>query len=1742
MSRSPARWAAALVCLVSLWLVGCTSFGGRGGQATRDPLAALPRDLPGSPAWTGPARPSPIHAYTSPGRLPELRDATGHPLPLRHTGVHAALRGHVAAVKVRQRFHNPKNHAIEVVYTFPLPENSAVSAMTMFVGDRTFEAEIMRREQARQAYEDARASGHTASLLEQERPNVFTQSVANIPPGQDVEVEIRYVQTLTYDAGEYELVFPMVVGPRFDPGDGSVPDAARVSPPVVGHGVRTGHDIELVVDAQAGPPIVSWTCPTHEVEATLDDGRLRATLVPHESLPNRDFVLRYRVGGGEPQAAVLLGEPDAAGNGHYLMVVHPPETDVDAEVGRREVIFVVDRSGSMHGAPLALAKQTVRELLARLRPVDTFDVVGFASGTERLFGKPRPANAENLVLALAFLDAMESGGGTMMADAVEAALRDQVAPGMNRYVLFLTDGYVSNEYEIFAGARALVLRLAKRGNVARVFGIGIGAAPNRELIAGIAVAGNGSARTISSREHPARAVDAVMHDIDRPVITGLSLPEGSALDYARFPGEIPDLFVSQPVVVMGRYHGDVGGSVELLGHRGGQALRLEVPVHRAEGADGLLTTLWARAKVAELETHLWEEPTPELEERITRVGLAYRIVTPFTSFIAVDRSRVVGDGNPEHIEQPVAIPEGVDPLMSGARAYEASAGLAGRAAPSGPSPATHAPPMVRRVGGVEHEMRRAIRVAAAPVSMSPSASRVASLEQYRQVPAGSTGRDFTQVVDTAPTASRDAAGISLAGTTGAESRYTMDGATVNDPAFGTVGIAIVQEFIEEVEVLESGYEAKHGGASGGQINARRISGTNRLRGQARFTFTPRLAEPRFVIGTDEAVRTVEIPEYTMQGVVTASGPIIRDRLFWSAGVSVTGGRNTLVQSFHHRIDADGSGGFGGCPHDNGAFDCAPGRGHIATEEFASQRFVTGQVQGGHQLGLDWSMTPRHQLHLTVGGAPRFVRRSYRHAPSDPFDPPLLADPRGGRSLVANGLLGDHLGWDRHDSLYSSLGYSGRLFQDRMELEATLAYSRFGRQTAWRLDHPELRELPATQYTDAEGGNLFELLDAEGRLDLLPEAAQVCNEPNVPGQACPVRQWITGGLGQYGEDRQHRAEARLDISHYFNGLGSHMLGYGAAFEHLVRRTTSRYSGSNRDDFGERCQLSGLGTQPDDAGGEWCFDPSTGGYLVDAEHRVDNHRFVMVDLDDPDRRTTLGYGRARKEQGRLDAIATPDGAGIRAAAYDETLSTQNYALYLQDRWAMMSNLHLHAGARWELQDMHDVLGERALFIRDNVGPRVGLVYDWTDEGRSRAYVHYGMFFQPLPLQLGSRVFGGLIDVRRSYRDSQCQGQQVVVAGESMPLTRSDQPTEFCTDTPVSTTAAFEGGIVPRLRGQYDHQLQLGYDQEVVEDLVVGIRWLHTALGRAVEDVSTDGGGSHLIANPGEAVAGEDVERQRAECTELDAQLDALAANDPGRSELARTLERCRTLADALAEVGELFDRPRRSFDAFSLTVTKRFGWSWWLMASYTYSRLQGNYEGFVDPITGLVDLGRSVQYDTPELVRNSFGPLSFDTPHRLKLDGFYSFDLDELGRLTLGTNLRVSSGYPISLRAGHPLYDGAPVYVLPRGAGGRIRPNATWGLSLGYAYPLPAQLELEATVRILNVTNARATMRVDETYSFQDARAVAGGDAQDLAHAKIQDPRDPTAFFQRTILARQGNYGVETAVQAPLAASFELLLRF
>lgn len=691
------------VAMMVLLLVGfgCTGSGGEPARSAADqpleqegPVLAAPDPLPPA-AWSPPNADPDFELFTDPGELPylALADDSAGPaagpdsvarLPLTHTHVNATLNGMVAEVEVTQTYKNSAKDAVEAVYTFPLPENSAVNFMQMVIGKRTITAEIDERGRARRRYEAAKQGGYTAALLESERPNVFTQSVANIPPGETIDVVVRYVQDLSYDRGQYEFVFPMVVGPRFMPGASQgtrtgtgthvntdrVPDASRISPPYMGEGERSGHDISIELVARAAEPIAHFQAVTHRVAAREPaDGSLRLTLAEAASLPNRDFVLRYSTVGAEPQAALYTSPAGAAG-GYFSLVVEPPALDIEALVGRRELIFVVDVSGSMAGTPLGLCRIAMRRALEGLRPQDTFNIITFAGHTTQAFEKPRPANRSNVTEALRVVDEMQAGGGTQMANAIDAALGPAVAQGRHRYVFFMTDGYVGNEAEILERSDKFVRDHEAAGVRAKVFGFGVGSSPNRYLVSGLGKVGKGLSVYAGTREDPERAVNQFYHYIDRAILTDVRIDWGGLTARDVYPSEVPDLFASHPLVLHGRYQGAATRPIRLLAKTSEGNVEVPIAVREAETQgkpSHALGSLWARAKIDDLEEGLLDGSQPDARARITELGLSHRLVTRFTSFVAIDSSRRVSNGDPRQVVQPAERPEGVDVARAGGR-------------------------------------------------------------------------------------------------------------------------------------------------------------------------------------------------------------------------------------------------------------------------------------------------------------------------------------------------------------------------------------------------------------------------------------------------------------------------------------------------------------------------------------------------------------------------------------------------------------------------------------------------------------------------------------------------------------------------------------------------------------------------------------------------------------------------------------------------------------------------------------------------------------------------------------------------------------------------------------------------------------------------------------------------------------------------------------------------------------------
>ena len=576
-----------------------------------------------------------------------IKDASGQArleCPLKHTDVKAEISGFLNRVTVTQEFRNTAPDKIEAVYVFPLPHEAAVDRMTMHIGSRVVKGTIKRRAEARAIYEAARNTGRAAALLDQERPNIFTQSVANIPPGETVRIEISYVERLPYEAGTYEFVFPMVVGPRYNPA--SVNDARSISPPVARPETRAGHDISIAVKLDAGLPIDWIASPSHE--AVIDRpaaSRATVRLRSGQTIPNKDFILRYDVAGGRIQDTILTYRN--GNNGYFSLILQPPDKVTVRDLTPKEIVFVLDTSGSMSGFPIEKAKEAMDLALAGLNPFDTFNLITFAGDTHVLFPAPVPANPENLARAREFLRLRQGQGGTEMMKAIRAALASSGSQKHIRIVCFMTDGYVGNEAEILSE-----IRLHQN---ARIFSFGIGNSVNRYLLDKMAYAGRGEVEYVSLRDDGSAAAKRFHERVRNPLLTDITV-EWNGLPVSEvLPARIPDLFSAKPVVISGRYGGPAKGTVVVKGKLAGspwqKAVAVDLPA--SAPAHDTIATLWARTKIDALTGD------PGTEEAITQLGLDYKLMTQFTSFVAVEETVINEGGQPRRVDVPVEIPDGV---------------------------------------------------------------------------------------------------------------------------------------------------------------------------------------------------------------------------------------------------------------------------------------------------------------------------------------------------------------------------------------------------------------------------------------------------------------------------------------------------------------------------------------------------------------------------------------------------------------------------------------------------------------------------------------------------------------------------------------------------------------------------------------------------------------------------------------------------------------------------------------------------------------------------------------------------------------------------------------------------------------------------------------------------------------------------------------------------------------------------
>jgi Ca-activated chloride channel family protein len=573
--------------------------------------------------------------------------------PIVSNVVELRVTGMIARAEVKQVFENPSDDVVEAVYVFPLPETAAVDALTLEIGERRIVGEVQEREKAERVFERARQEGKKAALVEQARPNLFSTRVANIGPGETVSVALEYQQDVTYDAGQFSLYFPSTLTPRYLPGSaddapgGSAErsvkqrDAARITPPFV---QGDGPSLELTVELDAGFPVAGLISPSHAIDVSGTPGSagpLSVNLSRGAELADRDFRLEWRL---KPDRAphVAVFEEEFKGQRFALIMAMPPQPGGEhAPHVPREAVFVIDTSGSMAGTSIEGARRALEGGLDRLRPSDHFNVIEFNSEAHRLFDQAEPASPANLDVARGWVRSLVADGGTEMLPALQLALGTPGRTEQLGQVVFITDGSVGNESELF---QFIQDNLHSR----RMFTVGIGSAPNHHFMRSAAHFGRGSFTYVADPAEVAAKMGELWRKLDAPAVTDLALRFGGTAPAEIWPERLPDLYRGEPLVILAKLDPNES-SATLLGKQLGQNFTRSLELNRA----GFSTTpskrkqrgvhrLWARRKIEGLMDRVIEgTPEEQIRPRVTALALEHHLVSKYTSLVAVDKTRSV---------------------------------------------------------------------------------------------------------------------------------------------------------------------------------------------------------------------------------------------------------------------------------------------------------------------------------------------------------------------------------------------------------------------------------------------------------------------------------------------------------------------------------------------------------------------------------------------------------------------------------------------------------------------------------------------------------------------------------------------------------------------------------------------------------------------------------------------------------------------------------------------------------------------------------------------------------------------------------------------------------------------------------------------------------------------------------------------------------------------------------------------
>ena len=583
--------------------------------------------------------------------------------PLKKTEVTTNIAGIIADTYVVQSYSNEGTKPINASYVFPASTKVTIHGMKMQIGNQVVTAVIKEKEEAKEEFEAAKSEGKSASMLSEERANVFTMDVANIMPGDDVRIELHYTELITPTEGSYQFVFPTVAGPRYV---GPIIDEAGnrdewTATPYLKEGTVPSDEYNVNVTISAGVPISSLTSSSHNIDIGWEENTTAHVSLANASeyAGNRDFILDYKLTGEEIGTGLIMDKGE--NENYFMLMVQPPERYEVEDIPPREYIFVLDVSGSMSGFPLDTAKELINNLVSGLRETDTFNLILFSGDSYQMSERSLPATQENIDKAIELIKEQKGAGGTELAEALKDALDIPTDGDTSRNIVIITDGYIYGESDIFK-------LINDNLNQADFFSFGIGSAVNRYLIEGIAATGQGEAFVVTKSEEASNIAERFRTYIQSPVLTDIKVSFDGFDAYDVEPAILPTLYAEKPIVLLGKWKGEATGNIKITGRNGNGEYSQSIAVADVVSAESSsLGYLWARKRVERLTDYGTNSNNPDVKDEVTKLGLSHSMITPYTSFIAVLDVVRNPDAESTDVNQPLPLPLEVSNLAVGYR-------------------------------------------------------------------------------------------------------------------------------------------------------------------------------------------------------------------------------------------------------------------------------------------------------------------------------------------------------------------------------------------------------------------------------------------------------------------------------------------------------------------------------------------------------------------------------------------------------------------------------------------------------------------------------------------------------------------------------------------------------------------------------------------------------------------------------------------------------------------------------------------------------------------------------------------------------------------------------------------------------------------------------------------------------------------------------------------------------------------